>query len=94
MFVRASKTLGNRGLLSPLLALGIGALLLVVLQHLSQAVDYRSVMRELRRLTAGEWSAALGATIPDGAPVLVYYGEPDGPQRFDCAPFDKRLLPF
>src|SRR6266702_913996 len=62
MFDRASKMLGNRGILSPLLALVIGGLLLVVLQHLSQAVDYRSVMRELRHLTAGEWTAALAAT--------------------------------
>ena len=62
MFDRASKALTHRGLLSPLLALVIGALLLVVLQHLSQAVDYRSVMRELRHLTAAEWAAALGAT--------------------------------
>ena len=62
MFDRASKTLGSRGLLSPVLALVIGALLLVVLQHLSQAVNYRSVMRQLRQLTAGEWTAALGAT--------------------------------
>ncbi|HZZ04759.1 hypothetical protein, partial [Paraburkholderia sp.] len=45
MFDRASKTLGKRSVLSPLLALVICGLLLVVLQHLSQAVDYRSVMR-------------------------------------------------
>ena len=62
MFVQASKAPGIRGLLSPVLALGICGLLLVVLQHLSQAVDYRSVMHELRRLTAREWTAALGAT--------------------------------
>ncbi|AXF14498.1 hypothetical protein CUJ87_08850 [Paraburkholderia caledonica] len=62
MFVRASKTSRIRGLLSPVFALAICALLLVVLQHLSQAVDYRSVMHELRRLTAGEWTAALAAT--------------------------------
>ncbi|WP_027803259.1 bifunctional lysylphosphatidylglycerol flippase/synthetase MprF [Paraburkholderia dilworthii] len=62
MLVRASKTPRFRGLLSPVLALAICALLLVVLQHLSEAVDYRSVMHELRRLTAGEWTAALAAT--------------------------------
>ncbi|MEA3131264.1 MAG: phosphatidylglycerol lysyltransferase, partial [Paraburkholderia sp.] len=62
MFDRVSKTLGNRSILSPVLALVICGLLLVVLQHLSQAVDYRSVIGQLRRLTAGEWSAALGAT--------------------------------
>ncbi|NKJ47874.1 hypothetical protein CIC12_14210, partial [Burkholderia sp. SG-MS1] len=62
MFERISKTLGNRGIVSPILALVIGGLLLVVLQHLSQAVDYRSVMRQLRELTPGEWTAALGAT--------------------------------
>src|ERR1700685_944051 len=62
MIDRISKTLGNRGILSPVLALVICGLLLVVLQHLSQAVDYRSVMRQLRELTASEWIAALGAT--------------------------------
>ncbi|HEX7935882.1 MAG TPA: hypothetical protein VF573_22830, partial [Paraburkholderia sp.] len=62
MLVHASKAPRVRGLLSPALALVIGALLLVVLEHLSQAVDYRSVMHELRRLKAGEWAAALGAT--------------------------------
>src|SRR6202012_190895 len=50
------------GLLSPVLALVICGLLLVVLQHLSEAVDYRSVIRELRDLSAGEWAGALGAT--------------------------------
>ena len=62
MFDRISKTLGKRSILSPLLALVICGLLLLVLQHLSQAVDYRSIMRQLRHLTAGEWAAALGAT--------------------------------
>lgn len=62
MLARASKVLGNWGILSPVLALVICGLLLLVLQHLSQAVDYRSVMGQLRQLTAREWSAALGAT--------------------------------
>lgn len=62
MFDRVSKTLGNRGILSPVLALVICGLLLIVLQHLSQAVDYRSVMRQLRHLSAAEWAASLGAT--------------------------------
>lgn len=39
------------------------------------------------------WPAADLAAIPSGAPVLVFYGEPTGPQRFECLPFDKRLLP-
>lgn len=39
------------------------------------------------------WEAAELDAIPSGAPVLVYYGEPTGPQRFECARFDKRLLP-
>jgi phosphatidylglycerol lysyltransferase len=62
MLARASQALGNRGILPAVLALVICGLLLLVLQHLSQTVDYRSVTRELRQLTAGEWSAALGAT--------------------------------
>jgi phosphatidylglycerol lysyltransferase len=62
MLTRFSKTLGKREILSPLLALVICGLLLVVLQHLSQAVDYRSVIRQLRELRPGEWTAALGAT--------------------------------
>jgi phosphatidylglycerol lysyltransferase len=60
---RACAVAGSRRVLSPALSLGVCVLLLIVLQHLSQAVDYRSVIRHLRHLTAGEWSAALGATI-------------------------------
>ncbi|NIF79135.1 hypothetical protein F3J20_17365, partial [Paraburkholderia sp. Cy-641] len=59
---RAAKATGGRGLLSPVLALVICGLLLVVLQHLSEAVDYRSVIRELRDLSASGWIGALGAT--------------------------------
>ena len=58
----AAQALRSRRLLSPVLALVICGLLLVVLQHLSQAVDYRSVIRELRSLSAREWIGALGAT--------------------------------
>ena len=39
------------------------------------------------------WNAADFAAIPNGAPVLVYYGEPSAPQRFECTRFDKRPLP-
>ncbi|MBN3764431.1 bifunctional lysylphosphatidylglycerol flippase/synthetase MprF [Burkholderia sp. Ac-20365] len=60
---RAFAAASSRSVLSPVLSLGVCVLLLIVLQHLSQAVDYRSVIRHLRHLTAGEWSAALGATI-------------------------------
>ena len=60
---RAFAAPGSRRLLSPALSLGVCVLLLIVFQHLSQAVDYRSVIRHLRHLTAGEWSAALGATV-------------------------------
>ena len=60
---RAFAAAGSRRVLSPVLSLGVCVLLLIVLQHLSQAVDYRSVIRHLRHLTAGEWSAALGATM-------------------------------
>jgi phosphatidylglycerol lysyltransferase len=63
MFDRLSRMLGKRSILSPVLALLICGLLLAVLQHLSQAVDYRSVVHELRHLTAGEWAGALGATV-------------------------------
>lgn len=47
---------------APALALGICALLLVVFQHLSRSVDYRSVMRQLEHLAPSEWSGALAAT--------------------------------
>ncbi|MGB8416219.1 MAG: hypothetical protein WCE85_07805, partial [Paraburkholderia sp.] len=63
MFDRLSRMLGKRSILSPVLALLICGLLLIVLQHLSQAVDYRSVVHQLRHLTAGEWAGALGATV-------------------------------
>ncbi|WP_443797836.1 hypothetical protein, partial [Burkholderia vietnamiensis] len=37
-------------------------LLIVVFQHLSQSVDYRSVIRQLRQMSAREWGASLAAT--------------------------------
>jgi len=48
--------------IAPAFALGICALLLVVFQHLSQAVDYHSVIRHLWRLTPSEWMGAVAAT--------------------------------
>ena len=60
---RVSALLRHERVLSPLLALGIGLLLIVVLQHLSQTVDYRSVIHHLRHMSAAEWGASLGATI-------------------------------
>jgi phosphatidylglycerol lysyltransferase len=59
---RASRLPHRDRLLSPLLAIGVGIALLLVFQHLSASVDYRSVIRQLRRLSAGEWGAALSAT--------------------------------
>ncbi|RAE64260.1 bifunctional lysylphosphatidylglycerol flippase/synthetase MprF [Burkholderia multivorans] len=59
---RVAALIRNERVLSPLLALGIGVLLILVFQHLSQSVDYRSVIRELRRMSAGEWGASLAAT--------------------------------
>lgn len=47
---------------APVLTVIVGALLLVVFQHLSHAVDYKSVVRSLRMLTPGAWGAALFAT--------------------------------
>src|ERR1700754_4236540 len=46
----------------PAIALGVCALLLVVFQHLSQTVDYRSVVVQLCHLSAAEWAGALSAT--------------------------------
>ena len=37
------------------------------------------------------WNAADFEAIPSGASVLVYYGEPTGPQHFECARFDASL---
>ncbi|APR36049.1 bifunctional lysylphosphatidylglycerol flippase/synthetase MprF [Paraburkholderia sp. SOS3] len=51
-----------RQCLVPAIAFGVCALLLVVFQHLSQAVDYRSVVARLCHLSATEWAGALGAT--------------------------------
>lgn len=45
MFGRVSTLLRHERVLSPLLALGIGLLLIVVLQHVSESLDYRSVIR-------------------------------------------------
>ncbi len=47
---------------APAFALGICALLLIVFQHLSQTVDYHSVMKQLRHLDAARWAGALAAT--------------------------------
>lgn len=47
---------------APAFALGICTLLLVVFQHLSQSVDYRSVIRELEHLAPSQWAGALAAT--------------------------------
>ncbi|AJY10886.1 hypothetical protein AK34_3912 [Burkholderia dolosa AU0158] len=62
MLARVSALIRSERVLSPLLALGIGLLLIVVFQHLSQSVDYRSVIRQLRHMSAGEWGASLAAT--------------------------------
>ncbi|QYD70669.1 bifunctional lysylphosphatidylglycerol flippase/synthetase MprF [Paraburkholderia edwinii] len=51
-----------RQCLVPAIALGVCALLLVVFQHLSQTVDYRSVVVQLCHLSVREWVGALGAT--------------------------------
>ncbi|WDR99524.1 bifunctional lysylphosphatidylglycerol flippase/synthetase MprF [Burkholderia ambifaria] len=59
---RVSTLIRNERVLSPLLALGIGLLLIVVFQHLSESVDYRSVIRQLRHMSVGEWGASLAAT--------------------------------
>jgi phosphatidylglycerol lysyltransferase len=59
---RVSTLLRDERILSPLLAIGIGLLLIVVFQHLSETVDYRSVIRRLRHMSALEWAASLGAT--------------------------------
>ncbi|WP_414445336.1 bifunctional lysylphosphatidylglycerol flippase/synthetase MprF [Burkholderia sp. 22PA0106] len=70
-FARARQTLRLDRLVSPLLALGIGIALLFVFQHLSETVDYRSVIRHLRALTAGEWAGALGATALSYAALVA-----------------------
>nr|WP_322011733.1 bifunctional lysylphosphatidylglycerol flippase/synthetase MprF [Paraburkholderia sp. J12] len=55
---------------APVFVLGIGALLLVVLQHLSQSVDYRSVIRQLRHMAPAEWAGALAATAVSFAALV------------------------
>ncbi|SAL17677.1 bifunctional lysylphosphatidylglycerol flippase/synthetase MprF [Caballeronia humi] len=47
---------------APVLTVVVCALLLAVFQHLSQTVDYKSVMRQLRHLPLDAWGAALFAT--------------------------------
>ncbi|MFC5431420.1 bifunctional lysylphosphatidylglycerol flippase/synthetase MprF [Paraburkholderia denitrificans] len=59
---RRAEALHLQRFVAPAFALGIGALLLVVFQHLSQSVDYRSVIRHLWNLTPSEWMGAVGAT--------------------------------
>ncbi|SAL13497.1 bifunctional lysylphosphatidylglycerol flippase/synthetase MprF [Caballeronia telluris] len=59
---RWSKARGVQRFAAPLVTVVVCALLLAVFQHLSQAVDYKSVMRQLRHLPLDAWGAALGAT--------------------------------
>ncbi len=59
---RRAEALHLQLFIAPAFALGIGALLLVVFQHLSQSVDYRSVIRHLWNLTPSEWMGAVAAT--------------------------------
>ncbi|PXW22463.1 bifunctional lysylphosphatidylglycerol flippase/synthetase MprF [Paraburkholderia caballeronis] len=55
---------------APAVAIGICALLLVVFQHLSQTVDYRSVIRQLWQLTPAQWIGALAATALSYAALI------------------------
>ena len=59
---RWSRAHGLSRFAAPVLTVVVCALLLAVFQHLSQAVDYKSVMRQLRHLPLDAWCAALGAT--------------------------------
>ena len=59
---RWSRAHGLSRFAAPVLTVVVCALLLAVFQHLSQAVDYKSVMRHLRHLPLDAWCAALGAT--------------------------------
>ncbi|KND60221.1 putative membrane protein [Candidatus Burkholderia verschuerenii] len=49
-------------LVAPALTVLVGVLLLIVFQHLSRAVDYKSVIHALRITTPAAWAAALFAT--------------------------------
>ncbi|MDR3101275.1 MAG: lysylphosphatidylglycerol synthase domain-containing protein, partial [Paraburkholderia sp.] len=59
---RRARALRMQRFVAPAFAIGICALLLLVFQHLSQSVDYRSVIRQLWHLSAAQWTGALGAT--------------------------------
>ncbi|WP_043285520.1 bifunctional lysylphosphatidylglycerol flippase/synthetase MprF [Paraburkholderia oxyphila] len=59
---RRARVLRLQRFVAPALAIGICALLLLVFQHLSRSVDYRSVIRQLWHLTPTQWTGALGAT--------------------------------
>ncbi|WP_213764400.1 bifunctional lysylphosphatidylglycerol flippase/synthetase MprF [Caballeronia sp. dw_19] len=48
---------------APVLALVVCALLLVVFEHLSHAVDYKTVVHHLRVLRFEAWAGALAATV-------------------------------
>lgn len=59
---RRVRALRLQRFVAPALAIGICALLLLVFQHLSRSVDYRSVIRQLWHLSPTQWTGALGAT--------------------------------
>ncbi|WP_338861418.1 bifunctional lysylphosphatidylglycerol flippase/synthetase MprF [Mycetohabitans rhizoxinica] len=60
---RCSTLRHTRRLITPAIALGGCALLLILFQHVSHAVHYRSVIHQLRQLSAAEWTGALAATV-------------------------------
>ncbi|QGZ63908.1 bifunctional lysylphosphatidylglycerol flippase/synthetase MprF [Paraburkholderia acidisoli] len=59
---RRADALPLQRCVAPALAIGICGLLLLVFQHLSRAVNYKSVIHQLWLLAPAQWSGALAAT--------------------------------
>ncbi len=69
--LRALTSSGNspdgfdiKRLAAPALTVLVGALLLVVFQHLSRSVDYKSVMHALRVMTPVAWAGGARSAPP------------------------------
>ena len=60
--LRFSRTSRLQRFIAPVLALVVCALLLVIFQHLSRAVNYKTVVHELHGMTFDAWAGALVAT--------------------------------
>ena len=83
------QDLNFRRLISPALALGICALLLLAFQHISRSINFCSVSHQLAAMGPLRWFAALAAT---GFSYLALVGRDAVGLRYVGTPVAKPLL--